>query len=322
MSGNLDVLRDSGFSLDIAVFLAEASEAAYDTAEGTKAWGLAQGFSIVTPFNRDNVQGFLCSAENIALLAFRGTSNPGQWLRDARFFPAKHPWGRVHIGFKTGVEAVESDLQVFDEIASQADYVCVTGHSLGGALALIAAARLKMKGIKTSVYTYGQPRVGLGDFAERFSVEFPQRLWRFVNQSDIVTRVPAGLIYRHTGIVKRIVRPGVLEAMATLTVLESAEFALLRTDLADQFSLLKEVVAGGAALESASMTKEAQIDQPLLIDIDAPQLTELEFSELQLALGAATKSELEQTALEGAALPWFNDHSISEYIRLLNEIRG
>ena len=49
-------------------------------------------------------------------------------------------------------------------------------------------------------------------FAERFSVEMPGRLWRFINQSDIVARVPPGPLYRHVGAIKRIVSPGVLSS--------------------------------------------------------------------------------------------------------------
>src|SRR6202011_4561252 len=56
------------------------------------------------------------------------------------------------------------------------------GIASGGALAVLAAARLKSKGITSSLYTYGQPRVGFGDFADRFGVELPGRLVCFVHE--------------------------------------------------------------------------------------------------------------------------------------------
>jgi hypothetical protein len=168
-------------------------------------------------------------------------------------------------------------------------------------------------GVTALLHTYGQPAVGLNDFAERYNVELPQRLWRFVNQSDIVTRVPPGPLYRHVGTVKRIVRPGVLEA----TQIEA--MAAVSSD--DHKVVLESVIAGGAAHEAAAAIREAAVSAPLLTDMDPMPLSQLEFEQLQLALGAGVESGAESSALEGA-LPWFSDHAIGEYIRLLSEIRG
>ncbi len=152
---------------------------------------------------------------------------------------------------------MEDSLTAFDAVARSVPHVWVAGHSLGGALAVIASARLKIKtGVSALTHTYGQPAVGLNDFAERYSVELPQRLWRFVNQSDIVTRVPPGPLYRHVGTVKRIVRPGVLEAMqmeTTSTLLSG-----------DQRIVSETVIAGGAAQEAADAVRRSGILSPLL----------------------------------------------------------
>jgi len=307
MSDQYNILAASQLDLGMAVFLAEAAQAAYLVAP--EQWAKASGFTRIQAFDRGNIQGFWCAAGDVALLSFRGTSNPAQWLRDARFFPVPHPWGRVHVGFIDGIANVETDLAQFDPIACGAKHLWITGHSLGGALALIAAARLKMKGFSASIYTYGQPRVGLGEFADRFAIELPGRLYRFVNQSDIVTRVPPGLLYQHTGIVKRIVRPGVLESVPGVAAPTNAiQDAVNR-------------VAGTTILESVRAISASGIVQPVLIDADIAPLSEQQFAELQLALGAgAPASHLEGVMLEGV-LPWFSDHAISEYVRLLKEIR-
>ncbi len=297
-----NILGRSGFNLDAAVFLAEASQAAYDDANSTEEWSLRNEFTKTKFFENEETQGFWCIADNrIALLVFRGTSSPWDWIRDARFFPAPHPWGLVHIGFRNGVEEINSALQEFATLAKNIKQVWITGHSLGGALALIAAAKLKMQGIVTTVYTYGQPRVGLSDFAERFNLELPGQLYRFINQSDIVTRVPT-LLYRHTGIPKRIVRPGVLESVQNLELPESP-----------QINALNRIIGTPAAKISISL--EAAISplaSPILMDIDAAPLTESEFIELQGAL--------DNTTLEGA-IPFFGDHAIANYIELIKEIR-
>jgi hypothetical protein len=180
---------------------------------------------------------------------------------------------------------------------------------------LVAAARAKIAGIAPSLYTYGQPRVGLGDFADRFAIELPGKLIRFVNQSDIVTRVPPGLLYRHTGLVKRIVRPGVLEIVPSLEIPLPADPRLRgQIEAASRTATIP-------AMESAAAAEAAGITAPLLIDNDLAPLSDKEFAELQLALGSAVETPiLEGPVLEGA-LPWIGDHAISEYIRLLQEIR-
>lgn len=73
----------------------------------------------------------------------------------------------------------------------------ITGHSLGGALAVVAAALIHvdpdLNGIRKrlrGVYTYGQPMVGLGDFAARFQVEFGDKLFRHVYGKDVVPCLP------------------------------------------------------------------------------------------------------------------------------------
>ena len=50
------------------------------------------------------------------------------------------------------------------------------------------------------LYTFGQPRTGNRDFARNFNFEFKPYTFRFVNNNDIVTRVPPrALGYRHLG---------------------------------------------------------------------------------------------------------------------------
>jgi predicted lipase len=47
--------------------------------------------------------------------------------------------------------------------------IIVTGHSLGGSLAILAAADLhKSHGKIDQVYTFGQPRVGNAQFASYY----------------------------------------------------------------------------------------------------------------------------------------------------------
>lgn len=302
MSIALNCLNRSGFNLDAAVFLAQASQVAYNNADSTKNWSTNNGFTKTAFFEKGETQGFWSIVDDeIGVLVFRGTSSPWDWVRDLRVFPVLHPWGLVHIGFLKGVESVDFALQEFANHAKRMKKIWITGHSLGGALALIAAAKLKMQGIVPTVYTYGQPRVGLSNFADRFNVELPGQLYRFINQSDIVTRIPT-LLYRHTGIPKRIVRPGVLESVENLELITSPPIIALNRII-------------GTPTTEVSIALEEAISPsafPILMDIDAPPLTESEFIELQGAL---------DNTKEGV-IPFFGDHFISKYIELLSDIKN
>ena len=83
----------------------------------------------------------------------------------------------------------------------------ITGHSLGGALAVIASIRITPPDRIAACYTYGCPRVG--------DAEFTNQLWKIpvyrqVHSSDIVPRVPFGFGYRQTGDLRYIKRSGTL----------------------------------------------------------------------------------------------------------------
>ncbi|WP_437287422.1 lipase family protein [Sorangium sp. So ce406] len=73
----------------------------------------------------------------------------------------------------------------------------ITGHSLGGALAVLAAALIQvdpeLKPLRKklrSIYTYGQPMVGDAGFRAYFRPKLDSRLFRHIYGSDIVPRLP------------------------------------------------------------------------------------------------------------------------------------
>jgi hypothetical protein len=71
--------------------------------------------------------------------------------------------------------------------------ISITGHSLGGALASLFSFVLLSYGYESSisgVYTYGQPLVGNRRYAEILNKKLGNRIHRWVNHCDIVTRIP------------------------------------------------------------------------------------------------------------------------------------
>ena len=64
----------------------------------------------------------------------------------------------------------------------------ITGHSLGGALATIAAKKLSHEGGIAACYTFGSPRVG----DEEWIADIKTPVYRLVNAADCVTMLPPG----------------------------------------------------------------------------------------------------------------------------------
>ncbi|KAM3498442.1 hypothetical protein MY10362_008239 [Beauveria mimosiformis] len=113
----------------------------------------------------------------------------------------------IHNGFMRAFSSLRADLEqtLKAELAKpgQESYrVVITGHSLGGAVATVAAPYLRTKGIACDLYTYGSPRVGNQEFANLVTNDgnFSARI---TNGNDFVASVPFGSLvplglYAHT----------------------------------------------------------------------------------------------------------------------------
>lgn len=116
-------------------------------------------------------------------LVFRGTVTEGEaaesdWLNDFRadlVKDAEFP-GRVHGGFLASFHALLPFIHYLRP-------AYITGHSKGGALAMLAA--WYFRGQAPKVVTFGAPRVGNGQFAES-----PLSIVRFENPGDMVPKLP------------------------------------------------------------------------------------------------------------------------------------
>jgi triacylglycerol lipase len=153
-------------------------------------------------FSGSSTQAFTAVGAERVYVAFRGTEgrNPVDWLTDARFNPKRAELGcRVHSGFTEALDEVWEPL--LESATDPGLPVRVTGHSLGAALATLAAARLSELGRTIdAVYTFGQPRTGLGDFADAYDERLLDVTFRVVNHVDLVARVPSLFQgFRHVG---------------------------------------------------------------------------------------------------------------------------
>lgn len=86
---------------------------------------------------------------------------------------------------------------------AQAQYpsfkVVATGHSLGGALASLAAGVLRSQGTTVDLYTYGAPKVGFEGLAQYISDTSKGQTYRVTHKADPVPKLPPALLgYRHS----------------------------------------------------------------------------------------------------------------------------
>jgi predicted lipase len=132
-----------------------------------------------------------------AHILFPGTAS----LHDARTdaMIKKMSWlhaGHVHRGFMRAYGCVAQRL--INELGG-VDEVFIAGHSLGGALATLAADDLSHLGWRVmGVYTFGSPRVGNWTFARRYNERLAPVTHRLTNAGDPVPWVPFVFgTYRH-----------------------------------------------------------------------------------------------------------------------------
>ena len=158
------------------------------------------GFSQGKFFDRSGSQAYWFQSDDDSVVVFRGTE-ADDWndiKADANAIAAlAETVGKVHSGFKGEVDEIWPLIEKELEANTKPLWFC--GHSLGGALATICGGRCVLSYLKmepAGVYTFGSPRVG----CRRYVNHVPLTHYRWVNNNDIVTRVPPVLLgYRHSG---------------------------------------------------------------------------------------------------------------------------
>ncbi len=172
-----------------------------------------QGFSLAWLGSSELNRGMILSNPSALVIVFRGTRlqvrnlfdvaefvliNQNDLWTDTKFFPAAWPTdGKVHSGF---LEAFSEISPILDRVVTNrtpGQRVWLTGHSLGGALATLAAAHLGFEQVHAAT-TYGAPRVGDSAFIR----SIPEaRLARYVHRDDWVATVPPTILgYAHPGV--------------------------------------------------------------------------------------------------------------------------
>jgi pimeloyl-ACP methyl ester carboxylesterase len=208
----LELTMDSGPTPANAIFLGTACDLAYlNDPEASAAFKEKLGL-VGRVVAAGNTQVFVGANDEHIVAAFRGTESPTtidglkDWLltNAVNFlvlpegdigtdFAAAGVGARFHQGFMVALAQVWDSF--FEAVKALRDEkkrpIWLTGHSLGGALAVLAAWRLEQKFIQVhKVYTYGAPMVGNSHAAEAFSREFDNRIYRYVDARDFIPFLP------------------------------------------------------------------------------------------------------------------------------------
>jgi hypothetical protein len=217
-----------------AWWLAQCSRLAYDSKINIARNLKFAGFDRVYYFDMRGTQGYLAvhpgDARPFAVLAFRGTEKDyidiltdiiilrsplpdtqdkeyteGNLFAHAGFLQAfQSVWGSAlpdsvcqHMTEAEWVGARGVSDIVHDKLADQKIPLFITGHSLGGAIATLAAYHAITHHPDLYLYTFGSPRVANDHLSHRISNTLASRSFRCVHSHDIVPRVPPFFNYTH-----------------------------------------------------------------------------------------------------------------------------
>ena len=144
----------------------------------------------------DGTQGFIARKGDVVIIAFRGTEPDDRRdiLTDLDLPRIRWPeGGAVHSGFADALD--ESWPEFEGHLPPDQGTLYVTGHSLGAALATLAASRLR-DGF-SELFTFGAPLVGNKAVGKTID---EARYQRYVNCLDLVTRIPPEFLgFAHCG---------------------------------------------------------------------------------------------------------------------------
>ena len=201
-----DKLADNGYEL-----VGDVVQGATQSEGGISIWGVES-----PPMSGG--QAYVAATGDYLVVSFRSTASDDGWeltlnvLTDIKAYPAKigfiadtvpeaKEYGKisVHAGFHN--EYLRYRERILEYVGQHPEKdIYVTGHSLGGALAVLNAFDIAAHTQRTvTVFTFGQPRVGGEKFREAYEELVPDS-YRVVVDGDPIARIPGMLIdYEHVG---------------------------------------------------------------------------------------------------------------------------
>lgn len=183
----------AGLTPDNAYMMMAASAIAYSFWPGKRKRILSSwGFSEINIFDSEtnSTNGFWASHDSFVLVALRGTQEPTDLLTDLSvqlepFSLANTSGAQVHSGFLSSARSIQRNLAQAQLHAKKRQVpIFITGHSLGGAVALLGALKITSTGGNVdAVWTFGLPKVGNNSFYDAARKTLGNR-WHHINQTE------------------------------------------------------------------------------------------------------------------------------------------
>lgn len=163
--------------------------------------GTCYPFTFMSRLEHPGAHGdvFFSDALQWMVLAWRGTHDFDDVLTDVKIKKVRCDMngfncGTVHDGFYKSYSGVMNQIPLQFIQAKKGYKLYVTGHSLGGAIAIFNALDLSTRGLKVDrLVTFGQPRVGNADFSSffrRYPIAFERYVKTYKGIDDVITQLP------------------------------------------------------------------------------------------------------------------------------------
>ena len=275
--------RDSFRGTAITEGFARICDHSYEMPKLMEASFLGLGFDWVDFIDKDEMFCCLATQGDCLVVAFRGTDSWKDVLFDVDIRRLKIDGGSAHKGFQQAYLTLKDELR--DKIDSLAPkQVWITGHSLGGAMALLCGYDLTINSrhAVTGVVTFGQPMLCQEDLADAVEAALGDRYLRLVNNQDMVTRVPPG--YVHCGQL----------------------FWWKGGQVLQKFNTGRIQVLGAEGIPTSAY--------PDLFPMD-----EKEFEDFKEMVSSPNETTVMEGRFSGVYFPWIDDHKMVSY---LQQIRG
>lgn len=182
----------------ITEIMAKLSSLSYLETEPARQEIINLGFDHVYQIENNSMACYLGYSKSTCVIIFRGTNELRDWLFNLNFLSQKIERGETTIGFYAGYQHLRNQILRFLS-RNNFEKIWITGHSLGGALALLCAQDLEFNQNLPiqGLMTFGQPMVVNYLLSREIDSKFGNRFVHFVNGSDGVPRLP--LNYYHCG---------------------------------------------------------------------------------------------------------------------------